>query len=155
MNAIFLWQPNRDKTWKPTCVKCCLYSNILWCVERKMMAIMWTRVPVHSWMYPCHDWCLFTYTMKLSWLFSSICSHCVPFLMNSLKSNAAHCDPGPIKAGECIRESWAGGTFTDWCFLTYFVCPGSWYQLLAPATAGRCADDTSELPRPEVSCRPA
>lgn len=109
MNVIFLWQPNRDNTWKPTCVECCLYSNILWCVERKMMAIMWTRASVHSCMYPCHDWCAFTYKMKLSWLFSSICSHCVPFLMNSLKSNAAHCDTGPIKAGEGIREKLSRG----------------------------------------------
>lgn len=150
MEVIFLWQPN---TWKPTRVKC-LYSNILWCVERQMMAIMWTRASVHSCVYPCHDWCVFTYKMKLSWLFPSICSHCVPFLMNSLKSNAAHCDTGPIKAGERIREKLSRGHIY-WWFLTYFVCPGLWYHLLAPAAAGRCVDGTSELPRPEVSCRPA
>lgn len=36
-------------------------------------------------------------------------AHCVPFLMNSLKSNAAQCDTGPIKAGERIREKLSRG----------------------------------------------
>lgn len=88
--------------------------------------------------------------------FSSICPHCVPFLMvNSLETNAACCDSGPFKAAErALENSWAWGTFPDWCFLTYFVCPGWWYQLLAPAAAGRCVDGTSEWLTPEESCHP-
>lgn len=88
--------------------------------------------------------------------FSSVCSHCVPFLMvNSLETNAAHCDSGPFKAAErALENSGARGTFPDWWFLTYFVCPGWWYQLLAPAAAGRSVDGTSESLTPEESCHP-